>query len=97
LRACQTRCDLLLQDCPTGQGCYGSPCSRQGNCSTAGAGFQGASCTTQNDCAPGYGCVYRNDTTQCLRYCDLSSPSCPAATTCVELAGCSAPILGVCA
>ena len=96
LQLCESRCDLLLQDCPTDQGCYGTSCSRRGNCSPAGVGTQGASCTTHTDCAAGYGCVQFNNALRCLQLCERLRP-CPGGLTCLELEGCSDSVVGVCA
>ena len=55
-------------------------------CGGAGNGAQGTTCTTNENCAAGSACFTLSDMSkQCLKYCNFNSPSCPGATTCLDL------------
>ncbi len=57
-------------------------------CGGAGNGGQGTACTTNEDCLAGSACFTLNgdpNDQQCLKYCNLASPSCPGVTTCVDI------------
>jgi len=65
-----------------------SHCTAQTNGSSqceypAGAGVQGTSCSVVSDCAEAYACVDAL-TTQCAQWCQVSAPSCPVATSCLQ-------------
>jgi hypothetical protein len=66
------RCELLVQGCASGLGCYPSPTSGP-VCVTAGATAEGAACTYSNDCQPGSACVKDGAGLVCRRMC--RSPS----------------------
>jgi hypothetical protein len=89
----QGSCDRLMQDCPSGQGCYGT--IRE--CATAGTVAEDGACTAHRDCMPGLWC--RNvsaDVSQCTRYCEVGGPDvCPAGTMCMSF-GDDEPQVGGC-
>ena len=61
-------CQLLLQNCDPGQGCY--PDDDGPICKTAGDSPEGETCNSDSDCVPGHTCV--NHT--CYKYCDKTKP-----------------------
>ena len=63
-------CDPLLEDCPSGQGCYGWEPSR---CLAAGALEKGALCHYSNECEPGLACIGATTDHYCAAFCDLSA------------------------
>lgn len=55
-------------------------------CVEAGTGTQAAPCVGNEDCAPTFGCFNDGVSDLCLKWCNLAAPSCPAATSCVDVA-----------
>lgn len=95
-------CDILAQDCPPGQGCYGwietspDPCVREiyrSTCFMAGAGGQGDPC--DQSCQPGLECFVTGEGTQCLYVCDILGGvrRCPAGLICTPT---DMPGIGAC-
>jgi hypothetical protein len=80
LPLCLASCDPLLQDCPQGQGCYGSGSSEficfkfSGD---PGTGLRGDECAFVNQCAPGFVCATGGTVDGCTTascctvFCDL--------------------------
>lgn len=54
-------------------------------CHGTGAAGQGAACTKDADCGAGSGCFTVGMANQCLKYCNVGSPNCPAGTTCNDV------------
>jgi len=54
-----------------------------------GSGRQGFPCVDETDCAGGFGCFDAGFGNECLSWCRVAAPSCPAGTTCqsVGIAG----------
>lgn len=78
-------CDILLQDCPAGQGCYlamtGVACAQ----TTTGLDLED-DCEFANECKPGLICLNG----ACTKVCDPAAPDCP-----LHLSTCNAlPELG---
>jgi hypothetical protein len=94
---CQPTCDVLLQDCASGDGCYLTLQTGVALCAAPSvAGMQGDACMFVNACAPGYGCILPNDPVTptglvCAFFCDAlgGSPGCAdgpgPAFTCVAI------------
>ena len=91
LSACTIEvCDIFVQDCPSGQGCYPVSIGFAGQtytgdfCYPAGTGTAGTACNNGwLDCAPGLGCVTTNgENPLCQPICDLTNPVCAPGTTC---------------
>ena len=86
----QPSCDLILQDCPGGDGCYligDTP-----TCAPEGDAPPYASCKTVNGCQSGFHCLDSSSCTAgppcCLPLCDASVPSdCDADQTCTPIFG----------
>lgn len=94
LTVCSENCDpVKMTGCPVaGTGCqiYREQAGSMAfytSCTGAGSKSQGAACTGAADCATGYGCftIDAQGTKQCLRWCDVAAPSCPAGTSCASL------------
>jgi hypothetical protein len=81
---CQPTCDVLLQDCASGDGCYLTLQTGVAMCAAPSvAGMQGDACMFVNACAPGYGCLLPDDPVTptglvCAYFCDAlgGSPGC---------------------
>lgn len=88
---CQPTCDVLMQNCPNGEGCYIGLTSGKSSCApafgeTMGAdpGKQGVECNFLNTCAVGFGCTLINDAANptgnvCAKFCDTlnaGGPTC---------------------
>lgn len=84
-------CDVLEQDCPPGQACYGfieyveGECLREiytTTCLTPGSGGQGDPCVDW--CQAGYECFVTGEGTQCLAVCDIhgGGRTCPPGLIC---------------
>ena len=73
-------CDLLLQDCNPGQGCFLLSTGKQ--CLWAGRGFVGEPCTYPNECMAGLTCMGSS----CVPFCDgreeVQDPSVACAGRC---------------
>jgi hypothetical protein len=55
-------------------------------CGGTGNGAQGSTCTTNDNCQAGSACfTLSNMSKQCLKYCNVASPSCPGASQCQDL------------
>ena len=71
-------CDVLLQDCPDGQGCYATESSIL--CAPSqGAGGLGSACSFINECAPGLAC---SNAGTCNSYCETDADCPDVAQTC---------------
>ncbi len=84
LPICLANCDPLLQDCPDGQGCYGSAAGDGFICfkfsGMAGEGVPGGECGFVNACQPGAACLAPDAVENCAAtngccspYCDLGA------------------------
>lgn len=84
LPICLTECDPLIQDCPTGQGCYASTGSGEFICfkysGENGEGAPGDPCNFLNQCQPGTACLgpasvegCGAESGCCAPFCDLSA------------------------
>jgi hypothetical protein len=84
-------CDILAQDCGSGEGCYGwiepspDPCRQEvyrSQCLPGGFGGQGDPC--DQSCQPGLECFITGEGTQCLYVCDIlgSERRCPPGLIC---------------
>lgn len=72
------RCDLLLQDCEAGMGCYFGTTAM---CGTAGSLQAGEPCVSDSDCALGNACSF-GASRLCAPYCDpLDAGSAQACAT----------------
>lgn len=89
----QGSCDRLAQDCPSGQGCYGT--IRE--CAPAGTAAVGETCVNHSDCVPGHWCrTVTGSASQCSSYCEVgSAATCPAGFTCTSF-GDDEPQVGGC-
>lgn len=72
-------CDPLLQNCPTGQGCYLAGSGPA--CVSAGNTANGAACTSGNACVRGSICLGSPPTATCHGYCNLDGGTPNCATT----------------
>ncbi len=90
-RVCEAVCELLAQDCDTGEGCYPGPVSPA--CYPAGTLAVGDGCTWSDECVPGAAC---SGDGVCVALCGTAGmPACAAgACTAVTLPGASG--VGVC-
>jgi hypothetical protein len=75
LPLCLLRCDPLIQDCPTGQGCYQGPaldfiCFKSS--ADPGMGGPGSECAYVNSCQPGNVCL----APEAVEGCDPSFAGC---------------------
>jgi len=84
LPICLTQCDPLIQDCPSGQGCYASSGSGEFICfkysGENGEGVPGDPCNFINQCQPGTACLAPAavegcgaESGCCSPYCDLAA------------------------
>ena len=87
LGLCMPLCSPLLQDCPTGQGCY--PLEESFTCLAVATGFPaGSPCEFLNVCEPGTACIDGDalpdcDGPGCCSYfCDTTAPDCPEGQQC---------------
>ncbi len=101
-KLCTQNCDPVAQ---TGCPAQGTMCvvaaSSSGaltNCVAAGSKVQGDSCGSESECAPGYDCFATTSPTtlECVKWCDVDAPSCPAATTCTSFATVGSTHYGYC-
>jgi hypothetical protein len=93
---CQPTCNVLAQDCPSGENCYLKPTAAQSFCAAPAAevGRQGDPCNFVNSCDTGHACVLPDQTAthlQCAFMCDATGgpPSCAdgpgSEFTCVQM------------
>lgn len=102
VRACGApleTCELLVQDCAPGEGCYFA--GDKGNvCLPAGPGSQDSPCTYTNDCAAGHTCMPVDGVEICVKLCDIDDATAALAceTSCDETYGgiTNLPGLGYC-
>ena len=88
----QGACSRLMQDCPSGQGCYGS--IRE--CAPPGTAAIGEACTNHPDCVPGAWCRGSGGSGQCASYCEVGGTDvCPAGFVCTSF-GDDEPDVGGC-
>jgi hypothetical protein len=73
-------CDVLLQDCDAGSGCYDPDVPV---CLPSGGAALAAPCVDDEDCAPGLGCDTVGATPLCSPYCDPADDT--AALACAAL------------
>jgi len=110
LNLCLPSCDLLIQDCPEGQGCY--VINDSTSCAPVSVppdqGLAGDNCEFVNSCQPGLMCLdgalwpeCEMSSGCCAPVCDLSEPEClEPGTECVAVLENPAPWMehyGVCA
>lgn len=91
---CTDSCDpVTASGCPAGQGLSCQLYQEQDGqmrtftlCSGSGAVGQGGTCTKNEDCQVGSACFTVGGMSQeCLKYCKVNSPSCPAGTACQDI------------
>ena len=83
-----TTCDVLAQNCPSGEGCYFSQAGTPG-CFTAGTLTVGTACGSGGNCVPGAMCIGPSATSAfCRQLCNLDggAPTCTGAA-CQGLSG----------
>ena len=74
---CRFRCQLLLQDCPNGEGCFVQLESAEASCAPASRMNEaGAACDSYNDCAIGLQCI----SGAAMGGCPDGAPNCCTAT-----------------
>lgn len=75
----QGSCNRLTQDCPAGEGCYGTV----RECVTAGTAADGEACTVHSDCLPGHWCLPGAAANVCTSYCEVGGTTpCAAGFEC---------------
>jgi hypothetical protein len=89
LTICSENCDpSSTAGCPAGMGC-GVFQETEGQmrlftgCRETGTATQGQTCSTSVLCAASYGCFDTGGFDECLKYCKVANPSCPAGTACM--------------
>lgn len=91
---CLQRCDVLVQDCEPGFGCYHEENTNRLLCQPVGVmegeGLEGEPCNFINQCQPGLVCMGNwpmcDGAYCCAPYCDLDNPVCNTpGTECVPL------------
>lgn len=91
---CTDSCDPVSgSGCPVGQGVGCGLYQEQDGqmrvftlCTGAGGGGQLAACTANEDCQAGFACFTVDMATQeCLKYCKVNNPSCPAGAACQDI------------
>lgn len=86
---CTQNCDPVTNTgCPVAQTSCQATQEARGEqrfftfCTGAGLGGQGAVCTTAQDCQAGFGCFNVGAESNCLKWCNVESATCPGGTTC---------------
>lgn len=103
---CRVRCEVLLQNCPDGEGCFFQIATAEPSCAPANrANEAGAACASYNDCAVGYQCMPSDviggcpggGTNCCATLCDTATgDACSADENCIGLGVPGQPEAGVC-
>lgn len=82
---CLLNCEPQKQNsCPSTAQCTQASDGRY-FCVDVGTAKDGEACQVTDDCVPGLVCFQGPDATECLRRCNVQSPSCPGGRTCRTL------------
>ena len=90
-------CDVFLQDCVSGFGCYPTGSDPEAVCSPAGSGGQGNTCSQSGQCQAGFVCLVSAQGGSCREICEVGGPiTCPSGTVCSSVSGTGIPGFGAC-
>jgi hypothetical protein len=90
-------CDVFLQDCLSGFGCYPTGTVPATQCLPAGTLPEGATCASLTSCQAGLVCIGSTLGTACRQICELGGPAiCAGFSGCTAVPGSNIPDFGVC-
>jgi hypothetical protein len=97
---CVNGCDVFLENCMNGEGCFVSPnaMSPDASCISASGGADGTQCQYLNSCDPGLECHVEGNVGVCRHYCGgPMMVACPQGQTCKDLgANVKMNVIGIC-